>query len=75
MGFVQKESFNEKFNESKLSHETDYHRFDEYKRKKPLWKHLGTAPNSRYHEKHTLGVLPRTHSLTHRNGFVNLFYF
>ena len=29
VGFVKKESFSNKFNESKLSHETDCHRFDE----------------------------------------------
>ena len=28
---------------SKLYHETDCHRFHEYKHKKPLWNHLGTA--------------------------------
>ena len=28
---------------SKLYHETDCHRFDEYKHKKPLWNHLGTT--------------------------------
>ena len=35
-GLVKKESFNDKFNESKLSHETDCHRFDKYKHKKSL---------------------------------------
>ena len=34
--FVKKENFNDKFNESKLSHETDCHRFDKYKYKKPF---------------------------------------
>ena len=53
---------------SKLYHETDCHRFDEYKHKTSLWNHLETTTKlSRYHEKHPLGVFPRTHSPSQGN--------
>ena len=55
VGFVKKESLNDKFDESKLSHETDCHRFDKYKGKKPLWKHLGTASKLKVPPKTYLG--------------------
>ena len=50
----------------KLYHETDCHRFDEYKQSH-CGITLGPQSNSRYREKHPLGVFPRTHSPTHRN--------
>ena len=50
----------------KLYHETDCHRFDEYKQSY-CGITLGPQSNSRYHEKHPLGVFQRTHSPTHRN--------
>ena len=40
---------------SKLYHETDCHRFDEYKHKKPLWNHLGTATKLKVPRKTSLG--------------------
>ena len=52
----------------KLYHETDCHRFDEYKQSH-CGITLGPQSNSRYREKHPLGVFPRTHSLTHRNVY------
>ena len=58
-GLVKKESFNEKFNESKLSHETDCHRFDEYKYKKPLWKYLGIATKLKVPRKTYLGCFSK----------------
>ena len=39
----------------KLDHETDCHRFDEYKHKKPLWNHLGTATKLKVPRKTSLG--------------------
>ena len=63
-GLVKKESFNDKFNESKLSHETDCHRFDEYKHKKPLWNHLGTATKLKVPQKTYLGRFSKN-TLTH----------
>ena len=47
----------------KLYHETDCHRFDEYKQSH-CGITLGPQSNSRYHEKHPLGVFPRTLSPT-----------
>ena len=87
MGFVKKESFNDKFNESKLSHETDCHRFDDYKHKKPLCKHLGTTTKPKVAKKNIPSVFFQEHTLppieTSSRGsynsqeFVldNLFYF
>ena len=50
----------------KLYHEIDCHRFDEYKQSH-FGITMGPQSDSKYHEKHTLGVFPRTHSPTHRN--------
>ena len=43
MCFLIKKSLNPLSSLSKLYHETDCHRFDEYKHKKPLWNHLETV--------------------------------
>ena len=40
---------------SKLYHETGCYRFDEYKHKKPLWNHLGTATKLKVPRKTSLG--------------------
>ena len=40
---------------SKLYHETDCHRFDEYKYKKPFWNHLGIATKLKVPRKTSLG--------------------
>ena len=50
----------------KLYHETDCHRFDEYKQSH-CGITLGPQSNSKYREKHPLGIFPRTHSPIHRN--------
>ena len=50
----------------KLYHETDCHRFDEYKQSH-CGITLGPQSNSRYREKHPLGVFLRTHSPIYRN--------
>ena len=44
----------------KLYHETECHGFDEYKQSHCEIA-LGPRSNSRYHEKHILGLFPRTH--------------
>ena len=50
----------------KLYHETDCHCFEEYKQSL-CGITLGPQSNSRYREKHPLGVFPRIHYPTHRN--------
>ena len=63
-GLVKKESFNDKFNESKLSHETDCHLFDEYKHKEPLWKHLEAATKLKVPRKTYFGCFSKN-TLSH----------
>ena len=48
----------------KLYDETDRHRFDEYKHKKPLWNHLGTAAKLKVPRKTSLGRFSKN-ILTH----------
>ena len=48
----------------KLYHETDCHRFDKYKHKKPLWNHLGTATKLKVPRKTSLGRFSKN-TLTH----------
>ena len=55
----QRQIFNDKFNESQLSHETDCHRFDKYKHKKLLWKHLGTTTKLKVTRKTYLGCFSK----------------
>ena len=50
----------------KLYHETDCHRFDEYKQSH-CGITLGPQSNSRYREKHPLGVFSRPHSQIYKN--------
>ena len=64
VGFVKKENFSDKFNESKLSHERDCHRFDEYKYEKPLWKYLETTAKLRVPRKTYLGCFSKN-TLSH----------
>ena len=61
---LKKESLNDKINESMLSHETDCHRFDEYKHKKPLWNHLETVTKLKVPRKTSLGRFSKN-TLTH----------
>ena len=59
---------------SKLYPKTDWHRFDEYKNKKPLWNHLGTATKLKAPRETFLGVFQEyTHPLieTSRRGSYN----
>ena len=49
---------------SKLDHETDCHRFDEYKHKNLLWNHLGTATKLKVPRKTSLGRFSKN-TLTH----------
>ena len=48
----------------KLYHETDCHRFDEYKHKKPLWNHLETVTKLKVPRKTSLGRFSKN-TLTH----------
>ena len=63
--FFTKKIFDSLSSLCKLYHETDCHRFDEYKQSH-FGITLGLQSNSSYRKKHPLGVLPRTHSSTHR---------
>ena len=49
---------------SKLCYETDCHRFNKYKHKKPLWNHLGTANKLKVPQKTPLGHFSKN-TLTH----------
>ena len=64
---------------SKLGHETDCHRFDEYKHKRSMWNHLGTATKLKVPRKTFLGPLIETSSRGSNNSqefdIDNLFYF
>ena len=87
MGFVKKESFNDKFNESKLSRETDCHRFDDYKHKKAIVEALrdhnqtqGTTKNIPwvFFQEHTLPLIETSCGASYNSqefDLDNLFYF
>ena len=62
--FLEKNLFIPLGSSSKLYHETDCHRFDEYKHKKPLWNHLRTAAQLKVPRKTSLWRFSKN-TLTH----------